>query len=384
MNREITPTRFAPAERHSKEEVLEYFKELSEKPLLAQILDAIPDICLILNPERQIVFANRALLDLLKVKDRSAVCGLRPGEAFNCTHASESEPGCGTTEFCGTCGAVKAIMNSHSGIVDVQECRIIRENTGEALDVRVWATPIVIDGEKYTVVTLVDISHEKRRRVLERIFFHDILNTASVLKGFSELLGRATKNAEKFRERIRLLSTRLIEDVHAQQAVLAAESNELSINPGPLHTLQCIEELVAGYSDQGDLADRFIRIDPASEDVAFVSDPALLRRVVGNLLKNALEASKTGETVTIGSRRQGKGVELWVHNPGVMSRDTQLQVFQRSFSTKGTGRGLGTYSVKLLTERYLKGRVSFSSSAEEGTVFSVFYPLYVEPDHCSV
>lgn len=41
-----------------------------------------------------------------------------------------------------------------------------------------------------------------------------------------------------------------------------------------------------------------------------------------------------------------------------MPRTSQLQIFQRSFSTKGKGRGLGTYSIKLLTERYLKGTAS--------------------------
>jgi CheY-like chemotaxis protein len=58
-----------------------------------------------------------------------------------------------------------------------------------------------------------------------------------------------------------------------------------------------------------------------------------------------------------------------------MPRDVQLQVFQRSFSTKGEpGRGLGTFSVKLLTGRYLRGSVHFTSSAEHGTVFTVTLP----------
>jgi sensor histidine kinase regulating citrate/malate metabolism len=48
-----------------------------------------------------------------------------------------------------------------------------------------------------------------------------------------------------------------------------------------------------------------------------------------------------------------------------------MQLFQRSFSTKGTGRGLGTYSIRLLTENYLEGKVSFVSNEAEGTVFSI-------------
>ena len=54
-----------------------------------------------------------------------------------------------------------------------------------------------------------------------------------------------------------------------------------------------------------------------------------------------------------------------------ISKEVQLQVFQRSFSTKGNGRGIGTYSIKLLSENYLNGKVGFTSSVSEGTVFFV-------------
>jgi len=109
-----------------------------------------------------------------------------------------------------------------------------------------------------------------------------------------------------------------------------------------------------------------------------VSDRVLLLRVLCNLVKNALEASRAGETVTIGCAKQDGQIEFWVHNAGAMPRDVQLQVFQRSFSTKGQGRGLGTYSIKLLTERYLQGHVSFATSPEAGTTFRVRYPLMLE------
>lgn len=65
---------------------------------------------------------------------------------------------------------------------------------------------------------------------------------------------------------------------------------------------------------------------------------------------------------------------LWVRNPTVMAHTVQLQVFQRSFSTKGEGRGLGTYSIKLLTERFLKGKASFTSKEGTGTEFRITIP----------
>jgi sensor histidine kinase regulating citrate/malate metabolism len=57
-----------------------------------------------------------------------------------------------------------------------------------------------------------------------------------------------------------------------------------------------------------------------------------------------------------------------------MSNEVKYQIFQKSFSTKGNGRGLGTFSIKLLTEHYLKGSVSFESNDNIGTVFTVVLP----------
>jgi sensor histidine kinase regulating citrate/malate metabolism len=58
----------------------------------------------------------------------------------------------------------------------------------------------------------------------------------------------------------------------------------------------------------------------------------------------------------------------------VMPEAVRMQIFQRSFSTRGTGRGIGTYSIRLLTEKYLKGTVVFTSSDPEGTIFFVELP----------
>jgi sensor histidine kinase regulating citrate/malate metabolism len=58
-----------------------------------------------------------------------------------------------------------------------------------------------------------------------------------------------------------------------------------------------------------------------------------------------------------------------------MPEKVKLQIFNRSFSTKGIGRGIGTYSIKLITEGYLKGIVDFESAEERGTTFTIQLPL---------
>jgi signal transduction histidine kinase len=124
---------------------------------------------------------------------------------------------------------------------------------------------------------------------------------------------------------------------------------------------------------------RFVEVTADSENLLLMTDRALLMRVLANLLKNALEAEPRGSTVSIRSMRQGRRGVFEVHNPSAMPRSVQLQIFQRSFSTKGKERGLGTYSIRLLSERYLGGSVSFTSTAQDGTRFRVEYPLGVEP-----
>jgi sensor histidine kinase regulating citrate/malate metabolism len=92
------------------------------------------------------------------------------------------------------------------------------------------------------------------------------------------------------------------------------------------------------------------------------------------MVKNALEASKAGQEVKIKCTSNDSETIFYVNNPGYMERNVQLQIFQRSFSSKGAGRGLGTYSIKLLTERYLKGTVGFTSDKEKGTTFFIKLP----------
>ena len=171
----------------------------------------------------------------------------------------------------------------------------------------------------------------------------------------------------------------MIDEIDAQRILLRAESGELILKPEPVASLQVLRDAVGLYSRHPVAQDRSLRLDEKAADVAVVSDKTLLTRVLCNMVKNALEACRARETVTVGCTASNGTVEFWVHNPGHMPREVQLQIFQRSFSTKGRGRGLGTYSIKLLTERYLKGEVSFTSTPEAGTIFTVRCPLQAGP-----
>ena len=365
---------FAPPERSTPEELVEQANQLTVLPL--DVLDAIPNICLVLNRHRQIVFANVALLKTLNVSDQAVVQGLRPGDILECVHSDEVS-GCGTTEFCRTCGAAQAILSSLGGEPAVEECRITQQN-GDALDLRVSGTPYVLNEQRFSIFVLEDISHEKRRSVFERLFFHDVLNISGVLLGYSQMLLDTPADdtrTEKMKTYLYQATLRLIDEVKNQRSLSSAETGDLKPQPVMIRTRKMLRSVRTFYQVHEVAQGRLIEIDPVAEDLTLTSDQGLIERVLGNLVKNALEASQPGQVVTLSSYADGADrVAFSVHNENAMPRTVQLQMFQRSFSTKGNGRGIGSYSVKLFTERYLRGTVSFTSSPETGTTFIVSYP----------
>jgi signal transduction histidine kinase len=78
--------------------------------------------------------------------------------------------------------------------------------------------------------------------------------------------------------------------------------------------------------------------------------------------------------VVVNIRRYDSSAEFSVNNPAVLPAGIKSRIFQRSFSTKGTGRGIGTYSMKMLGERYLGGKIAFTSAEGEGTTFRFLLP----------
>ncbi len=186
------PTEFASAERsiklELKRQINDVVKHLITKPPVKKLLDSVLEGVVILNSNRQIVFANEAMLKILKAKGPEMIFGLRPGEALNCVHSKEGPGGCGTSKFCKTCGAVHGILTSLGGKKAVEECHLTMDGDVGAVDLRVFTTPFMIKGDHYTVFAVVDISDEKRRRSMEHIFFHDVLNTAGIVWNLSEFL----------------------------------------------------------------------------------------------------------------------------------------------------------------------------------------------------
>jgi signal transduction histidine kinase len=351
---------------------------LGDVPLLQQTIDALPEVVLILNGHRQVVGANQALCQMLACSP-AEILGKRPGELVGCQHAAAGPDGCGTSKECLVCGAVDAVLASQATQQRVtRECRILlHEPAGGALDLSVTATPVAVDGASFTICVLRDVSDQKRVGVLARMFFHDVLNTAGSIRGFAELMREAAPShpppAEDL-DQLAELADQLVEEIQAQRDLTYAESGDLQPDFAAVETRALLEQLRACHARHPAAWGRTIELSGVWNG-RLVTDERILRRVLGNMITNALEATPVGGQVKVCCRDLGSQVAFSVHNAQVMAAQVQMQVFQRSFSTKATsGRGIGTHSMKLLGERYLGGHVTFTSREPEGTEFTLTLP----------
>lgn len=372
-------TGFASPERSNESKIIKQHEALGSYNFINEVFEALPYIALIINTNRQVVFANTVLLDTFGISSITDILGQRPGELIRCIHHDTTEYGCGTSESCRYCGAINAILKSWETNTKVsEESRITSTINGAEVhfDLLVTSSPFTIEDEKYAIVSINDISDKKRKEALEQVFFHDIINTAGGLKGLVDVL-QNTGSSGKVQNMLPALSevtTVLLESIQAQRDIVLAETGDLIINKTRSNSLEIINSALSQLQYHSVSRDKEIYIMPESERVIFSTDTHILNRVLVNLLKNALEASGKMDRIYAGCRLEGDTVVFTVSNPAYMPPEVQSQLFQRSFSTKGNNRGTGTYSIKLFVEKCLKGSVSFTSSVTDGTEFTVALP----------
>jgi K+-sensing histidine kinase KdpD len=361
----------------SNTQIAEILKELENLDYIRELVNALPYIGAILTKERQIVFMNEQTRDFLGENNIKSILGQRPGEAVKCINAEKGPKGCGSSENCAVCGAFRSIAESqHQSEKSVKECRITVKDDEEklkALDLKITSTPFQWKDHAFTIFVMEDISDSKRRRLMEKIFYHDLMNRSSSLSGFLQILND-TEEPEQVKHFTRVLmeiNQELIDEITAQREIAAAESGELKVSISSVSLPDLLNSIAEHYQTAEFANNKDIRTDDHIPDIVLKTDKTLVKRCLINMVKNALEASNEKQIVKLGATHYEKILRLWVNNEGFIPRKIQLQIFQRSFSTKDPSRGLGTYSIKILSENYLGYKANFTTSEESGTTFFI-------------
>ena len=371
-------TYFAPSRRAERREFKNQVVDISQSPIMNTLLKTISGLMVVLNEQRQIVAINHGFLEAIGISNVQEVLGLRLGECLACVHAHEEPNGCGTTPQCVTCGAAIAMMAAiENDIGDEQMCALTSEKNGVTTDIclLIRSHPIRVDSRRWILIFAQDITQEQFWMNLERVFFHDINNSLAALLGFSDLLA-ADMPDNMAAQQIRASAVRLNAEISLQRTLSKSRGATYSLDKATIPLDRIRKELNLLIDGHNARFGKELTESWPEEDVFVHTDPLLVSKVLGNMVINALEATAKGGLVRIMVEVPSGAVVWKVWNDAYIDEKFQPRVFQRFFSTKSnTGRGLGTFSMKLFGEQYLGGRVGFASDPAEGTTFFFRLPL---------
>jgi two-component system, NtrC family, nitrogen regulation sensor histidine kinase NtrY len=133
---------------------------------------------------------------------------------------------------------------------------------------------------------------------------------------------------------------------------------------------EILQQAAALYRDIKPGVTVSVSVDP---DIELLMDPEQISRAVGNLLKNAVEATDSGD-VRVAARRAPHRVVIEVIDPGRGVPDSDKEkLFLPYFSTKGRGTGLGLAIVHRIVNDH-DGRISVHDNHPTGTRFEIELP----------
>lgn len=104
-------------------------------------------------------------------------------------------------------------------------------------------------------------------------------------------------------------------------------------------------------------------------------DSVLFRRVLTNLVVNAVQAMPQGGKLTITASNEGESLTVVVQDSGVgIAQDSLARIFSPCFTTKAKGQGLGLAVSKRLVETQ-KESITVKSEVGKGSMFTFTIPI---------
>jgi two-component system sensor histidine kinase BaeS len=169
------------------------------------------------------------------------------------------------------------------------------------------------------------------------------------------------------------LMTRLVADLHT---ISLAEVGGLRLDLSPTDLRPVIDEVATAYAPAARLAGITLVVDMPDEDVIAGVDAAAMRRVLGNLMANALHHNSPGDTIKLTLRPSSAGgavVEVSDTGRG-MDADLVARAFDRfEKGPDSDGSGLGLAIARDLVHAQ-GGTIGMRSVVGEGTTVTVTIP----------
>lgn len=171
----------------------------------------------------------------------------------------------------------------------------------------------------------------------------------------------------------------------ATEDYIKMENGDYTLEKEPFDLLKLIRTIIKTFKDHTrskkiKLTLRFNeqKIDSNTDGFWIEADLFYLKRMLRNLITNALEASPTGQAVYIDVFTTENPLKINIHNQGAIPKNIRESFFEKYITSgKSTGTGLGTYIAKLIAETH-HANLCFKTSEEEGTTLSIALPTSLQ------
>ena len=365
--------------------------DLAEQELKAQerekkvLLDSLNELVIFVNPQLNIIWANKAALECMEMDLQKAVgvyLKASPGingplsdnlqleQIFVTGNKKSGE----FTAKDGRVWFVQAIpVTGEDGrIIGVLEtCRDITER--KAAEKLLQEKQIAEEANRTKSEFLANMSHELRTPLNSIIGFSDLLYEKAYGE-LSEKQLRSVGNISKSGKHLLNLINNILDLSKVEAGKLELDYKEFEL----ASKLNLIKNLLSPIADRKNIQ---IEIDVDSNLTSVCADEARFVQIMHNLVDNAIKFSYENGLVKIGARKKGDIVEITVKDTGIgIKAEDQNKLFKpfsqvdSFFSKQFQGTGLGLSLVKQIVNLH-GGYVWFRSKPGEGSTFAFTIPI---------
>jgi heavy metal sensor kinase len=211
---------------------------------------------------------------------------------------------------------------------------------------------------------------------------HELRTPLAVIRGEADVALAHERGAAEYRQSLAIILdesrriSRLVDDL---LNLALADSHHVRLRIEEFYLNDLLAECCRSARALG--AAKGVAVEcPAGEDLAFRGDEELLRRMLLNLLENAVRYTPAGGRVSAALEVSGPKVLIRVADTGIgIAPDAVPHVFERFFradrarSRQNGGFGLGLAIVKWVAESH-SGEVEVTSRPGAGSTFTVTLP----------